>query len=364
MALPVTAHEPTIVTFDAPGAGQGPGTTNCYLGCPGTVAQRVNSAGTATGYYIDNAIVYHGFVRYPNGVIVTFDAPGAGTGAYLGTLANSINSNGTVAGALADANALLHGFLRSPDGHFTIFDAPGAGTSANQGTWGSVINNMGAVAGYYVDANNSYHGFVRYRDGRIESFDAPGAGTGPYQGTQCDGQNGLNSEGAITGWYSDASGAAHGYVRSADGTITDFDNPDGGTGPGQGTFGASINSQGKITGGSLDSNLVYHGFLRSPDGNMDTFEAPGSGNLPNLYQGTFGTGINAAGTIVAYSTDSMTVSHGAIRERDGSFTVFDAPGAGNGIGQGTTPSSINNGGVISGLSTDANNVNHGFLRYP
>ena len=41
------------------------------------------------------------------------------------------------------------------------FDAPGAGTGAFQGTLPYGINPEGAIAGYYVDASNVAHGFLR-----------------------------------------------------------------------------------------------------------------------------------------------------------------------------------------------------------
>ena len=58
---------------------------------------------------------------------VTFDVPGAGTGSGQGTFAGTINPAGVVAGAYSDASGVNHGFLRSPDGVITTFDAPGAG---------------------------------------------------------------------------------------------------------------------------------------------------------------------------------------------------------------------------------------------
>ena len=62
------------------------------------------------------------------------------------------------------------------------FDAPGAGTGPNQGTFGYAINLGRTIMGFYLDASNVYHGFVRATDGGITTFNAPGAGTGPFQG--------------------------------------------------------------------------------------------------------------------------------------------------------------------------------------
>ena len=52
-----------------------------------------------------------------------------------------------------------------------------------QGTlpWG--INTNGAITGWYVDNANVNHGFVRDKHGVLTEFDVPGAGTGPFQGT-------------------------------------------------------------------------------------------------------------------------------------------------------------------------------------
>jgi hypothetical protein len=45
-------------------------------------------------------------------------------------------------------------------------------------------------------------------------------GTGPGQGTL---PQSINPAGAITGYYTDASGLSHGFVRAPDGAITTFD---------------------------------------------------------------------------------------------------------------------------------------------
>src|SRR5450759_772632 len=113
--------------------------------------------------------------------IVTFDAPGAGTGAGQGTYAYEIMDAGAILGDYIDANGVYRGFLRTPDGHITEFDAPGAGTGAGQGTQPAYVSGMnpaGAVSGWYFDANGVYHGFLRTSDGTITEFDAPGAGQG------------------------------------------------------------------------------------------------------------------------------------------------------------------------------------------
>src|SRR6266511_6078503 len=93
--------------------------------------------------------------------ITTFDAPGAGTGAFQGTYALNIDPSGTTIGFSRDANDVRHGLVRSQDGSFTILDAPGAGTGAGQGTRVYSINPSGTITGFFTDSVNAAHGYVR-----------------------------------------------------------------------------------------------------------------------------------------------------------------------------------------------------------
>jgi hypothetical protein len=73
----------------------------------------INPAGASTSWYIDSGNVCHGFVRAPDGTITTFDAPGAGTGAWQGTFPLTINPAGAVTGYYVDASGVAHGFVRT-----------------------------------------------------------------------------------------------------------------------------------------------------------------------------------------------------------------------------------------------------------
>ncbi len=99
--------------------------------------------------------------------IITFDAPGAGTGPYQGTEAIEINPEGAITGFYFDSNNVAHGFLREPYGKFISFDAPGAGNEnvtglvgtpagiyGGQGTYALSINPAGAITGFYLDKND------------------------------------------------------------------------------------------------------------------------------------------------------------------------------------------------------------------
>jgi hypothetical protein len=320
----------------------------CLVVCTLGLGLSVNAAGTHT-------------------TSTTFDAPGAGTAAGQGTFPSGLNSSGAITGFIRDANAARHGFLRAPDGTFTIFDDPSAGSCSTscgtigngQGTRGYAINPSGEIAGFYTDNSARCHGFVRAADGTFTQIDAPDAGTGPFpQGTFPSEFTpaGINPAGAITGFYVDASSVQHGFVRAPGGTINEFD-PTGSifTNPN------AINEPGAITGFYFDANFVGHGFLRTPDGTITSFDAPGADHTPGSGNGTFGVSLTPSGEIEGVYVDATGVLHGFVRSNQGTFSTFNAPGAGTGAGQGTLPESNNTPGAITGNYIDASNVNHGFL---
>ena len=148
--------------------------------------------------------------------ITTFDAPGAGTGAFQGTFGGGLTPNGTIMGNYFDADNLSHGFLRDRNGAFTTFNAPGTGNVPGpfQGTYPFAINTKGAITGWYVDATNVNHGFVRDKHGAIVEFDLPGAGTGA--GQVCS----IAPNGAVTGFFFDPNNVVHGLrARSGWGRV-------------------------------------------------------------------------------------------------------------------------------------------------
>src|SRR5262249_48564925 len=139
-----------------------------------------NSSGSITGHFTDSANTAHGYVRSNQGVITVFDALGAGTGPTRGTFPfnspNLINPDGAITGYYVDAAGVRHGFLRDKFGVITTFDAPGAGTGADQGTQSFAISPGGETTGFYFDATSAVHGFLRDANGLITTFDLPGGG--------------------------------------------------------------------------------------------------------------------------------------------------------------------------------------------
>jgi hypothetical protein len=150
----------TFTTFDVPGAGTG---TYQGTGCPGC-ARGLNQWGAIAGIYSDSNSVNHGFLRSPDGKFTTFDAPGAGTGTYEGTgcfsdCPVSLNDWGAIAGIYIDANFVYHGYLRSPEGKIVTVDPVGSTYTFPDG-----LNDLGSITGYYLDANNVYHSFLTIPD--------------------------------------------------------------------------------------------------------------------------------------------------------------------------------------------------------
>jgi hypothetical protein len=205
----------------------------------------------------------------------------------------------------------------------------------------------------------------------FKTFDVPGAGTGFLQGTV---PTGILPDGTIAGGVSDSNDVYHAFVRAPNGNITTFDGPApyAGTGFHQGTVAEGMNAQGAITGGVVDANSTYHAFLRSPDGTFTVFDAPGAGTGtgdPDALLGTHGWSINNKGEISGNYKDANNVWHAYLRAPNGDITTIDAPGAGNSPGQGTFYDyvnfqffyALNSAGTYTSGYVDENNVSHGFV---
>jgi hypothetical protein len=319
--------------------------------------------------------------------IISFEAPGAGnkfnqatgigqgTGCFVVTACHfTINQWGAIVGTYLDANNVYHGFIRSPRGEYTTIDAPCADTTAQSynGTVAESINDLGEITGFCIDAQGNIHGFVRSPQGTFTEFDAlePAIETVPLF---------INLEGATAGFvYDSTANLFRAFVRYPNGALPVFvgpgscplgfnevPNPCYGSGVGYvSLFGASV-------GNFEDSNLVGHGLLRNPKGGLTTFDVPGGGT--GIYQGTgcpgCTSGVNFFGVIAGEYIDSNNTFHGFLRDPNGKFTTFDVTGAGSGPYQGTgcysdCPMGINDSGEITGSYQDSNSVQHGYLRTP
>jgi hypothetical protein len=209
----------------------------------------------------------------------------------------------------------------------------------------------------------------------IKTVDDPNAGTGPGQGTAF---GAINAWGVLAGVYIGSNGTTHAVVSKppyGSGTFTTVALPSN-VGV---SLVAGINLEGVVTGSYVDGSLVNHGFVSKPPYNNHTFQTidvPGAGiGAPCLVgnQGTQPANINDAGTIAGAYTDSSCVYHAFVIKPPytaGDITTFDATGACSGTGcseTGTAMSTfdaLNVFGVIGGYYTDASGTEHGYLTAP
>lgn len=156
------------------------------------------------------------------------------------------------------------------------------------------------------------------------TFDVPGATrTFPH---------GINAAGQIVGFFQEAAGPKHGFLRSPTGTFTTIDVPDAAE-----TEPWGINNAGQIVGTFRDARLAYHGYLRAPE---STFTM-----LDTLNVRDYAHGINAAGQTVGETNASQDGKvHPFLRGPGGAFITFNAPGD-----AGTSAYAINNIGQIVGV---------------
>lgn len=142
---------------DAPGAGVGGN-----LGTYGAETHGINDFGVMAGTYYDQQEGSHGYVRSARGVITEFDVPGAGqaTGGGAGTYSSAINLFGTIIGYTYDPNFVAsRGYVRFANGTLFPFTAPGA-PSVGTYTQPWCINLVGEITGTYYDLNGNAHGFI------------------------------------------------------------------------------------------------------------------------------------------------------------------------------------------------------------
>ena len=217
-----------------------------------TIVWDINDLGVAVGVFTDSTGMGHGFMRTRNGV-QQFDFPGASSTTFL-----DVNNTGTAVGWYGDASGAQHGFKLSPDMTSAAIDFPGA---AN--TYVGSINNRGDMVGSYGPTVDEGTGFL-LQDGRFTTLaDPPGAAP------ETNLPLGMNDLGTISGTFTDAAGAEHGFVL-VDGTYTIVDPLGSSDGP---DFAlAKINDLGNAVG----SNGVDEGFIvNARTGRFSTFSCPG-----------------------------------------------------------------------------------------
>jgi hypothetical protein len=235
-------------------------------------------------------------------------------------------------------------------GGFVTVDPPGSTSSSP-----SAITPDGTIAGYYSDADGVQHGFLRSPSGSFTTFDPPGSAL-TYVTS-------ITPSGDIVGVYCEtancARGQIHGFVRAKQGSFTTFDAPGSGSvlGPIYSSLPPSINPAGAIAGTYRDASGNEHGFLRANSGALTTIDVPGAS--------TEVLAINPSGVIVGDFCDQTTCFTGFIRFRNGSITTIDTPGSLACGGASIPTGGINPAGAVAGATSDPTcSVGLGFLRTP
>ncbi len=213
------------------------------------------------------------------------------------------------------------------------FDYPGTGNW----TLPQKINDAGEIAGYYIDPSNVTRGFLRTRNGR---FSPPIVDPDDDEGvTQV---RGINNSGEICGIFHNSE-TDHGFLKGGS-TFSQFDIPNA-----DDTFIFAINDAGDFCGSYLD-NLLYVDYV-SIGGNVTTFLPQDNASF------TSALGMNNLGQVVGDYFNKDLISHGYLRDSDGTVTKpIDPTGSVN-----TTLFGINDRGWMVGRFTDRIGVTHGAL---
>jgi hypothetical protein len=112
-------------------------------------------------------------------------------------------------------------------GTFITFDVPGSTCLPRfiRCTHPTAISATGAITGYYADAIGAMHAFLRAPGGTFTNIDVPGS-LCPFFFTFCTQPTGINPVGAITGTYCcGATTCGSGFLRAQSGAFTTFDPP-------------------------------------------------------------------------------------------------------------------------------------------
>jgi len=180
----------TFTTVNNPNTGVAFPAINQLLG--------VNNSNIAVGFYVDAAGVTHGYTYNINTKIFTLINDPIG----VDTTAAAISNAGEIAGFYSDMGGVVHGFLDNA-GTFTTVDAPGAMMTMLLG-----LNKGGLAAGVETDSMGKMHGIVY--NSLTKSFqvldDPNGIGTTTF--------NGINDNGDIVGFFTDAGGNTDGLLAA------------------------------------------------------------------------------------------------------------------------------------------------------
>ena len=266
-----------------------------------------------------------------------FDPPGS-----LDTVAGAVNNHGQIVGRFQDAAGVIHGYLRQPEGSFATIDPPGSIlTVAND------VNDAGIIVGIWQASGGAFHAFTRSSAGSYTTADFPGAVDSEFTG--------INSQGITVGDYDLGDVTTSNAFTDTRGMFTSFEDP---AATSMQTAAISINAGNFISGFFDDAVGNEHSFIRSPNAQFQNFDFPVA-DFTDAYQ------MNDLGQVVGqYATNFP--NHGFILSgamgltgppSPCQFLSFDYPDSQNSGTRG-----INNFGQVVGFyRVRGNPARHGFL---
>jgi uncharacterized membrane protein len=260
---------------------QGTYTQVDYPGAVQTYVYGIDTAGDVVGAYVDTNNNVHGFLL-SSGIFTVLDVPGA-----TGTAATGINDMGQIVGS-TNTDSFLYDVATQT---FTQFSS----SFANSTTTAYAINNAGTIVGVIAvnHTNGPIYGFelkgtkyaqVAFPKRQVTAtylFSINNLGeaigqavAGPSRrflyakhkfttlvvpGISNANILGLNDQGAMVGFYVNASLSTLGFVYQNGSVQDELEFPGSNT-----TYAYSINNSGELAGFFYDSNNVIHGYTWTP----------------------------------------------------------------------------------------------------
>jgi hypothetical protein len=325
IADPVTANGYTFNTFDAPNSGN--------AAASGTNINGISNSGAAVGFSINNNGGFSNFIRNPDGTVTPItlsdpqgmafginsagDVVGQQNGAAFvlphggspqtlaapsgATTAFGINDQGAIVGQVTTMSGQMPGFVLANNSAITV-NAPSGPNTVNA----QRMNNNGLTVGFYIGTDGQDHGFqanlLNARGGTLTGTaiadpTIPGVPGEPGATFVFSQILGVNDQGIAVGYYGDSTTSQHGFIYNTSTRVYTFlDDPaeqfDNGV---EVTQITGINDAGEIAGFYSDSNGVFHGFLACPVGETcsSTVSATPEPSSPLL--ATFGLAVFAFG---------------------------------------------------------------------
>jgi hypothetical protein len=258
-----------------------------------------------------------------------------------------INTAGTIAGYFGDgATVPNNGYTVTPpygQGNFTAENFTGAAQTQVIG-----INNSNVTVGFYADAVGDNFGFVKNGATFTTVSNPSTPTTSPFVNQLL----GVNDHNVSAGFYVDSTGTAHAYLYNIGTASFTAINPTGATA----STATGVNNAGNVSGFLTLGNGNTEGFFYNGT-NFTEFEAPGSTN-------TMFFGLNNNGLVVGTYVDANGLTNGIVYDvNNGTWWTVDAPNVAANTTfnvNGTFINGINDAGSLVGFYSNSTAVN-GFL---